>query len=258
VAGTFSAPDVATAPAASSPEAKNANMPDPLSQWSKEAKIWAGQIWNIWLALYKIIGRKRLLYLTGAILLAVAIWHFGVPLFKTLHFHRSQPVVASAPPPEPVKQPRVESQPPVGTLAAKPKPEPAHPMDANPPVSPTTTQYTPSAVPQSSQDKLADAIKNLNTFSNYCFATLAADNALIEKISNDKIHDRLDHQSQRVDLGIGKLLNRQEIYLDQFVPGPEANASIDHSTQNLTADRAAATNDLMDLNDSIQRALQKN
>ena len=54
------------------------------------------------------------------------------------------------------------------------------------------------------------------------------------------------------------MLNRQEVFLDQLEPGPEANASLGRSAQNLIADRAAVTNNLMDLTDSIQRALQNN
>ncbi len=101
VAGTFSVPDVAAAPAASSLNAKTANLPDPLSQWAEEAKPWAGQLWKILRDLCQFIGRKRLLYLIGAILLALAIRHWGVPLVKSLYSDRSQPVAESAPSPPP-------------------------------------------------------------------------------------------------------------------------------------------------------------
>jgi hypothetical protein len=97
VAGTFSAPDVAAAPAASSPEAKAANMPNPLNQWT-------GQTKKVVLALYAAIGLKRLVLGGMIILLVAVIWAWGIPFVKSHHFHRNPPVVASAPSPQPAKQ----------------------------------------------------------------------------------------------------------------------------------------------------------
>ena len=282
VAGTFAAPDVAGGPAKPSTESKAAEMPDVLGEWSKEAKKWAGQIWDILLALYKIIGRKRLLYLIGAILLLAAIRHWGVPLVKSIHFHRSPPpVVAPAQETKPAKQ--VEAKPvvaperatapapasqekvaaadlpdihPVGSTSSQSAP-PA--VETKPTVAPTATQYVPPAtVSDSGLDKLAEAVKSLNIFSNYCYATLAANNALIEKIADQKARDRAERVSQAVEQSIGKIIDRQEQYLDQLTPGPDADASIERSMSKLIANRASETNNLEQLNVIIQQAMSKN
>ena len=282
VAGTFTAPDVAGGPAKSATESKAAEMPDVLGEWSKEAKKWGGQIWSILLALYKIIGKKRLLYLAGAILLVVVIRHWGVPLVKSIHFHRSPPpVVAPAQETKPAKQ--VETKPVVAPerapavapasqekVAAADLPD-IHPVGSTssqsaPPVvdtkatiAPTATQYAPPAtVSDSGLDKLAEAVKSLNIFSNYCYATLAADNSLIEKIADQKARDRAERVSQAVEQSIGKIIDRQEQYLDQLTPGPDADASIERSMSKLIANRASETNNLEQLNVFIQQAMSKN
>ena len=123
----------------------------------------------------------------------------------------------------------------------------------------TATQNTPpAAIPESSQSKLGDAINTLNTFSNYCYATLAADNGLIGKISDQGAHDRLQRVSQAVEQSIGKIIAHQKEYLDQLTPGPDAEASIERSSRKLVLNRASETNNLDQLKMFIQQAMSKN
>jgi hypothetical protein len=301
VAGTFCAPDVAGGPGKSSPESKAAEMPDVLGEWSKEAKKWGGKIWSVIQPIYKAIGPKRMRLLAGGILLAWAVWHWGIPLIKSIHFHHSPPpVVASSQETKPAKP--VEAKPvvapertsaPASALSGKvaaadlpdihsvgstssqsappvvdPKPtiaptstQYAPPATAgnNPPVASTATQFAPpAAVSEPALDKLSEAVKSLNIFSNYCYATLAADNALIEKIADQKARDRAERVSQAVEQSIGKIIDHQEEYLDQLTPGPDADASIERSRQKLISNRASETNNLEQLKVFIQQVMSKN
>jgi hypothetical protein len=127
-----------------------------------------------------------------------------------------------------------------------------------PPIEPTTSPNTPPALPESSQGKLAEAIKSLNVFSNYCYATLSTDNALIGKISDQGYHERLERISQAVEQSISKIIAHQQEYLDQLTPGPDADASIERSTAKLVANRSSETNNLVQLKLAIQQAMPKN
>ena len=127
------------------------------------------------------------------------------------------------------------------------------------PVGSTSSQFAPPAtVSDSGQNKLAEAVKSLNTFSNYCYATLAADNALIEKIADQGARDRAQRVSQAVEQSIGKIIDHQEQYLEQLTPGPDAEASIERSMQKLITNRSSETNNLEQLNVFIQQAMSKN
>jgi len=187
---------------------------------------------------------------------------------------------------QPRQQSRVE-QPPAATPAGNSKPEntpvestlaqntPRASAEPNTPVGstpsqntpqevvqakqPTATQSTPpAAVPESSQGKMAEAIKSLNTFSNYCYTTLSTDHGLIEKISDQRAHDRLERVSQAVEQSISKMIARQQQYLDQLTPGPDADASIERSTPKLVSNRSSETNNLDQLNLAIQQAMSRN
>lgn len=231
---------------------------------------------------------KRAVILAAGIFAIYVVVHLCSFMWREVYAYLSRhpaahPTVAVSSAPK-------ESQPPVGTPVAKSKPEitpvqstitqntkpivvernapvgptpsqntPQAVVEAKSPIEPTVSQKTPQVtVPESSQDKLADAIKSLNTFSNYCYATLSADNALIEKIADQKARDRAERVSQAVEQSIGKIIDRQEQYLDQLTPGPDADASVERSIPKLLANRSSETNNLIQLDIFIRQALSKN
>jgi hypothetical protein len=150
-------------------------------------------------------------------------------------------------------QAAVEPNTPVGSTSSQNTPQ-----DVIQAKQPTATQNTPPALPESSQGKLAEAIKSLNVFSNFCYATLSTDNALIGKISDQGYHERLERISQAVEQSISKIIAHQQEYLDQLTPGPDADASIERSTAKLVANRSSETNNLVQLKLAIQQAMPKN
>ena len=182
----------------------------------------------------------------------------NTPVESTVTQNTPRAIVATKPPIEPTTSPNtppaaVEPNTPVGSTSSQNTPQ-----DVIQAKQPTATQNTPPALPESSQGKLAEAIKSLNVFSNYCYATLSTDNALIGKISDQGYHERLERISQAVEQSISKIIARQQEYLDQLTPGPDADASIERSTPKLVANRSSETNNLVQLNLAIQQAMPKN
>jgi hypothetical protein len=151
-------------------------------------------------------------------------------------------------------QPVVEPNPPVG-----PTPSQNSPQEVVEAKQPTATQNTPQAtVSESSQGKLPEAIKSLNTFSNYCYATLSADHALIAQIADPKARARLMEMSQAVEQSVDRMVARQAQYFSEYTPGPEADASFERSIPKMITGRASETNNLDHLKGFIQQAMSKN
>jgi len=126
--------------------------------------------------------------------------------------------------------------------------------DEKPMIAATPVDPIPLVIPKTGVAAAQDA---LNTFSNYCFVTLAADNARIEKITNQKVNTRMDRLSQRLQEKINSAISHQQAYLDTLAPGAEADASLARSNPNLVAVRQSTTNILNGFTTEIDNALRK-
>jgi hypothetical protein len=228
---------------------------------------------------------KRAAILAAGIFAIYIVCHLCSFMWREVHAYLARrpaanPAVVQS---QPKQQPRVE-EPPAATPAGNSENTPVQStttqntprasVEPNTPVGSTATQNTPQEVvgakqstvtqnspqtilPEPSQGKLSEAIKSLNTFSNYCYATLSTNNALIAKISDPGYHERLERISQAVEQSISKIIAHQQEYLEQLTPGPDADASIERSTAKLVANRSSETNNLVQLNLAIQQAMPK-
>lgn len=100
------------------------------------------------------------------------------------------------------------------------------------------------------------AVNDLNTFSNYCMATLAADQDRIEAIPNNPVKTKLKATSLEIQAGINKMISHQQEYLESLTPGAEADASLKRAIPNLNIPRTSATNALTQLDIGINNAAQ--
>jgi hypothetical protein len=101
---------------------------------------------------------------------------------------------------------------------------------------------------------LAGAVDGLNSFSNYCAATLIADNDRIGQLPNKGVRYALTEKSVKIQSAIDKMIADQGQYLESLAPGTEADASVERSTPPMNMARQSATNALSRLDIQIQNA----
>ena len=178
------------------------------------------------------------------------------------------PIVATPP----VTEAPLASPPPavvaVQDPPAKPTPAAAPPAEANvtlAPVVPATTAPGPGASETEVSpptDKptappktaIAAAVDALNTFSNYCVTTLAADNDRIGKIANNGFRNKLSAASQEIQSWTSRMVSHQQEYLESLTPGADGDASVQRSIEKLNIDRDSVSNALMRFDADIYNA----
>ena len=79
-----------------------------------------------------------------------------------------------------------------------------------------------SIVPVTATPDMAAAVEALNTFSNYCVTTLAAENDQIQKISNNGLRNKMSMSLLQVQTGVGNVIGRQRALLEGITPGTES------------------------------------
>jgi hypothetical protein len=116
---------------------------------------------------------------------------------------------------------------------------------------PAALETKPSDTPKTA---LTAAVDALNTFSNYCASTLAADNDRIKKISNNQARTKMGAASLNLQEAINNTISQQQEYLESLTTSAEADASVKQSTPPMIYARQSATNALTRFDAEIYNA----
>jgi hypothetical protein len=126
-------------------------------------------------------------------------------------------------------------------------------VTSTPPTAAATASQNNNQTDQSLKDRLAAAIDSLNSFSNYCMTTLAADRDRIDKLPAS-VQDRMSAAFQARTKATEWTINRERQDLEQLAASPENAASLEHTISRMTTARGWATNALMAFDQEISKA----
>ena len=117
------------------------------------------------------------------------------------------------------------------------------------PKNPVVVPQEKSIKPRAATPDMAAPVEALNTFSNYCVITLAAENDQIQKISNNGLRNKLSMSLLQIQTGVGNVISRQRALLEGIQPDTESMVF-----RTLSVTREAMTNALTRFSAEIYNA----